>query len=382
MMRNALALALATTLIAACGQAPAPADTTATAPGAPAAPAAEEKVLSIYNWSDYIAEDTIAKFEAETGIKVIYDVFDSNEGLEAKLMSGDAGYDIVVPTLNFLGRQIQAGAFMPLDRSKLSNFGNLDPKLMELIARNDPDNRHSVPYLWGTTGIGYNVEKVKEALGEDAPVNSWELVFNPEYMKKLEGCGVSFLDAASEMVPTVLNYLGEPPNSFDEAVINKALVTLQSVRPHIRYFHSSQFINDLANGDICVAVGWSGDILQAATRAEEAKKGVNIEYTIPSQGAAIWFDMMAIPKSSKRSDNAHAFLNFVMRPEIIADISNYVSYANANAASKPLVNPEITGDPTVYPDEATSARLFTLAVLPPEVDRMYTRLWTTLKSGQ
>ena len=271
---------------------------------------------------------------------------------------------------------------MPLDRSKLSNFGNLDPKLMELIARNDPDNRHSVPYLWGTTGIGYNVEKVKEALGEDAPVNSWELVFNPEYMKKLEGCGVSFLDAASEMVPTVLNYLGEPPNSFDEAVINKALVTLQSVRPHIRYFHSSQFINDLANGDICVAVGWSGDILQAATRAEEAKKGVNIEYTIPSQGAAIWFDMMAIPKSSKRSDNAHAFLNFVMRPEIIADISNYVSYANANAASKPLVNPEITGDPTVYPDEATSARLFTLAVLPPEVDRMYTRLWTTLKSGQ
>jgi len=287
-----------------------------------------------------------------------------------------------VPTLNFLGRQIQAGAFMPLDRSKLSNFGNLDPKLMELIARNDPDNRHSVPYLWGTTGIGYNVEKVKEALGEDAPVNSWELVFNPEYMKKLEGCGVSFLDAASEMVPTVLNYLGEPPNSFDEAVINKALVTLQSVRPHIRYFHSSQFINDLANGDICVAVGWSGDILQAATRAEEAKKGVNIEYTIPSQGAAIWFDMMAIPKSSKRSDNAHAFLNFVMRPEIIADISNYVSYANANAASKPLVNPEITGDPTVYPDEATSARLFTLAVLPPEVDRMYTRLWTTLKSGQ
>jgi putrescine transport system substrate-binding protein len=382
MLRNALALALGTALLAACGQAPAPADAPTAAPAAPAAPAAEEKSLSIYNWSDYIAEDTIAKFEAETGIKVIYDVFDSNEGLEAKLMSGDAGYDIVVPTLNFLGRQIQAGAFMPLDRSKLSNHGNLDVELMKRIALLDPDNAHSVPYLWGTTGIGYNVAKIKEVLGEDAPVNSWELVFTPENMKKLESCGVSFLDAASEMVPTVLNYLGENPNSFDEAVINKALTTLQSVRPHVRYFHSSQYINDLANGDICVAVGWSGDILQAADRAEEAGKGVEIAYSIPTQGAAIWFDMLAIPKSAKHPDNAHAFINFVMRPEIIADISNFVAYANANAASKPLVDAEITGDPTIYPDEATSAKLFTLAVLPPDVDRLYTRLWTTLKSGQ
>ncbi len=379
MTRNALALALAATLLTACGQSPAPAET---ATSAPAAPKAEEKVLNIYNWSDYIAEDTITKFSAETGIKVIYDVFDSNELLEAKLLSGDAGYDIVVPTLNFLGRQIQAGAFSRLDRSKLSNHGNLDPELMSLIARLDPDNAYSVPYLWGTTGIGYNVEKVKAALGDDAPVDSWELVFTPENMSKLASCGVSFLDAASEMVPTVLNYLGEDPNSFDEAVINKALATLQAVRPHVRTFHSSQYINDLANGDICVAVGWSGDILQAATRAEEAGKGVEIEYSIPTQGAAIWFDMLAIPASSKRSDNAHAFINFVMRPEIIADISNYVAYANGNAASKPLMNPEITGDPTIYPDDATRAKLFSLAVLPPDVDRMYTRLWTTLKSGQ
>ncbi|MGQ0799711.1 MAG: extracellular solute-binding protein [Pseudomarimonas sp.] len=381
MKRHALFAALAVTLLAACGQAPAPADApAATAP--PPAAAAEEKVLSIYNWSDYIAEDTIAKFEAETGIKVIYDVFDSNEGLEAKLMSGDAGYDIVVPTLNFLGRQIQAGAFIELDRSKLPNHKNLDPALMAQIARLDPDNKHSVPYLWGTTGIGYNVEKVKAALGEDAPVNSWELVFNPENMKKLESCGVSMLDAASEMVPTVLNYLGEEPNSFDSAVIDKALVALQAIRPHVRYFHSSQYINDLANGDICVAVGWSGDILQAATRAEEAGKGVDIKYTIPTQGAAIWFDMLAVPKSSKRSANAHLFLDYVMRPDVIADISNYVAYANGNAASKSLVDAEITGDPNIYPDEATMAKLFTLAVLPPEVDRQYTRLWTTLKSGQ
>jgi len=378
MKRTALTLAI-TTLLVACGQAPAPAD----APVAtPAAPPAEEKVISIYNWSDYIAEDTIANFEKETGIKVIYDVFDSNEGLEAKLMSGDAGYDIVVPTLNFLGRQIQAGAFIELDRSKLPNHANLDPALMAQIARLDPDNKHSIPYLWGTTGIGYNVEKVKAALGEDAPVDSWELVFNPENMKKLASCGVSMLDAASEMVPTTLNYLGEEPNSFDSAVIDKALVALQAVRPHVRYFHSSQYINDLANGDICVAVGWSGDILQAATRAEEAGKGVEVKYSIPTQGAAIWFDMLAIPKSSKRSANAHLFLDYVMRPQVIADISNYVSYANGNLASKSLVDPEITGDPTVYPDEATMAKLFTLAVLPPEVDRQYTRLWTTLKSGQ
>jgi len=379
MIRNALALGLASVLLAACGQGTAPADTAGTPPPAPAA---ADKVLSIYNWSDYIAEDTIAKFEAETGIKVIYDVFDSNELLEAKLMSGDAGYDLVVPTLNFLARQVQAGVFLPLDRAKLSNYGNLDAGMMQRIALLDPDNAHSVPYLWGTTGIGYNVEKVKEALGEDAPVDSWDLVFKPENMAKLAGCGVSFLDAASEMVPTVLNYLGEDPNSFDEAVIGKALTTLQAVRPHVRYFHSSQYINDLANGDICVAVGWSGDILQAADRAEEADKGVEVAYTIPSQGAALWFDMLAIPKSSKRVDNAHAFINFLLRPEVIADVSNYVSYANANAASKDLVDAAITGNPDIYPDEETSAKLFTLAVLPPEVDRLYTRLWTTLKSGR
>ncbi len=381
MTRNALVIALASVVLAACGEKAPPADGGAPA-AAPAKPAAEEKVLSVYNWSDYIAEDTVKKFEAETGIKVIYDVFDSNEVLEAKLMSGDAGYDIVVPTLNFLGRQIQAGVFMPLDKSKLPNWKNLDPAMMQRIAVLDPDNTHSVPYLWGTTGIGYNVAKVKEALGEDAPVDSWDLVFKPENMEKLAGCGVSFLDAASEMVPTVLNYLGEDPNSFDEAVINKGLAALQAVRPHVRYFHSSQYINDLANGDICVAVGWSGDILQAATRAEEAGKGVEVAYSIPTQGAALWFDMLAIPKSSKRSDNAHAFIDFLMRPEIIAEVSNYVAYANGNAASKPLIDPEITGDPTIYPDDATYAKLFSLAVLPPDVDRIYTRLWTTLKTGR
>ena len=379
MIRKPLVIAFAVALLTACGAPPA-GDPSATAPAANAPKA--DKTLSVYNWSDYIAEETVAKFEAETGIKVIYDVFDSNEVLEAKLMSGDAGYDIVVPSLSFLGRQIQAGVFSELDRSQLSNIDNLDPELMKRIAVLDPGNTHAVPYLWGTTGIGYNVDKVREVLGEDAPVNSWDLVFKPENMEKLASCGVSFLDAASEMVPTVLNYIGEDPNSFDPAVIEKGLAKLQEVREHVRYFHSSQYINDLANGDICVAVGWSGDIVQASDRAEEAGKGVSVAYTIPTEGAAIWFDMLAIPKSSKRPENAHAFINFLMRPEIIAEVSDYVSYANGNLASKPLIDPEITGDPTIYPDDVTSQKLFTLAVLPQEVDRIYTRAWTTLKSGR
>ncbi|MFA5685094.1 MAG: extracellular solute-binding protein [Lysobacteraceae bacterium] len=380
MIRTALAAALATFLLGACGGAPPPSAADGTS--APVDAASEARTLRIYNWSDYIAEDTIEKFEAETGIKVIYDVFDSNDVLEAKLLSGDTGYDIVVPTLNFLARQIKAGVFLELDRGKLSNHANLDPEMMQRIAVLDPGNTYSVPYLWGTTGIGYNVEKVREALGEDAPVDSWDLVFKPENVAKLAACGVSFLDAASEMIPIALHYLGEDPNSFDEAVIGKSLTLMQSVRPHLRYFHSSQYINDLANGDICVAVGWSGDIIQAATRAEEAGKGVEVAYVIPKEGAPLWFDMLAIPKSAKHPDNAHAFLNYLLRPEVIAGISDYVAYANPNPASTDLVSAEVTGDPTIYPPAETMAKLYPLAVLPPEVDRFYTRLWTTLKSGR
>lgn len=368
----------ATLLLAACGK-------DASAPQteqAATAPAAEDKVLNIYNWSDYIAEDTIANFEAETGIKVTYDVFDSNEVLEAKLMAGSTGYDIVVPSLSFLGRQIQAGVFQPLDKAKLSNYGNLDADLMSRIARQDAENAHSLPYLWGTTGIGYNVEKVKAALGEDAPVDSWDLVFKPENMAKLKDCGVTFLDTPQEIIPSVLNYLGEDPNSFDEAVIRKAEPILAAIRKDIRYFHSSQYINDLANGDICVAVGWSGDVFQSADRAEEAGKGVEIAYSIPSQGAAMWFDMLAIPKDAKHPDNAHQFINYLLRPEVSAAISSYVAYASGNKAALSLVDDEVRNNPGVYPDDATRAKLFTFAVLPPDVDRLYTRIWTTLKTGQ
>jgi putrescine transport system substrate-binding protein len=349
---------------------------------APDTAATPAKVLNVYNWSDYIGEETIAGFEAETGIKVNYDVFDSNEVLEAKLMAGNTGYDIVVPSLTFLSRQIQAGVFQPLDKSRFTNYGNLDPEMMALLAKNDADNAHSLPYLWGTTGIGYNVEKVAAALGEDAPTDSWALVFEPGNLEKLKGCGVAFLDTPSEIIPPVLNYLGEDPNSFDEAVIQKAVDRLKELRPHITYFHSSQFINDLANGDICIAVGWSGDIIQAQARAAEADKGVDVAYVIPEEGAPMWFDMLAIPKDARNVDNAYLFLDYLMRPEVMAGIQNYVAYASGNQAALPYVDTEILEDPGIYPSEEVQDKLYPLAVLPPEVDRLFNRHWTTLKTGQ
>ncbi|HQW80968.1 MAG TPA: polyamine ABC transporter substrate-binding protein, partial [Pseudomonadota bacterium] len=342
----------------------------------------EEKVLNVYNWSDYIAEDTVANFEKETGIKVTYDVFDSNEILETKLVTGNTGYDIVVPSLSFLARQVKAGVFQPIDKSKISNYGNLDPKLMATIAELDEGNTHSVPYMWGTTGIGYNVAKVKEVLGDSVPLDSWAMVFEPENLKKLSACGVALLDTPSEMIPPVLKYLGEEPNSFDSAVIQKAIDRLGQLRPFITYFHSSQYINDLANGDICVAIGWSGDIFQARDRAEEADKGVEIAYSIPKEGAPIWFDMLAIPKDAKHPNNAYKFIDYLMRPEVAASNSNYLSYANGVAPSLPLIDESVRSNPGVYPSEEVMGKLFSLAVLPPEVDRSFNRHWTTLKTGQ
>lgn len=352
------------------------------APADVAAPVAEEKVLNVYNWSDYIAEDTVPTFETQTGIKVTYDVFDSNEVLEAKLMSGNTGYDVVVPSLSFLGRQIQAGVFAPLDKSQLANYKNLDATLMARIAEQDPGNQYAVPYLWGTTGIGYNVEKVRAALGADAPLDSWAMVLDPANAAKLKACGVAMLDTPSELIPIVLNYLGEDPNSFDEAVIAKAEAVLTTLRPSITYFHSSQYINDLANGDICVAIGWSGDIFQAAARAEEAGNGVTIEYVIPKEGAPMWFDMLAIPKDAKHPANALAFIDYLLDPKVIAGVSNYVAYANGNATSVPMLDAEVRDNPAIYPPAEVMAKLFTFKVLPPEVDRLYNRAWTTLKTGK
>lgn len=337
----------------------------------------EEKTLNIYNWSDYIAADTIKNFEQETGIDVIYDVFDSNEVLEAKILSGQTGFDLVVPSNDFLGRQAQAGAFQALDKSKLTNYGNLDPKLMAVLEETvDPDNTYSVPYLWGTTGIGYNVDKVKEVLGDDAPVDSWDLVFKPENMEKLQSCGVTFLNAPTEILAAALNYIGKDPNSTKTSDYEEALAILKPIRPYITYFHSSQYINDLANGDICVAVGWSGDVLQAADRAYEAENGVEIEYSIPKEGALAWFDLMAIPNDAKHPENALLFINYLLRPEVIADISNYVWYANPNTASRDFIDEEILENQGIYPLPEVSEKLYSNKMLPLKVSRVITRTWT------
>ena len=377
MKLRTLAVLVATLFAAACNkQEPA-----APAAGVAAAPAEEEKVLNVYNWSDYIAPDTVKKFEDETGIKVTYDVMDSNETLETKVLAGDTGYDIVVPSSSFLGRQIKAGAYRELDRSQLPNWKNLDPGLMSKLTDVDPGNAHAIPYLWGTTGIGYNVAKIKEAFGTTDVVNSWDLVFKPENRAKLKDCGVTFLDAASEIIPVTLHAMGEDPNSFDPAVIDKAAAKLEEIRPYITNFHSSEYIEALASGNACLVVGWSGDIIQAKARAEEADNGIEIGYSIPKEGTAMWFDMMAIPKTAKHPNNAHKFLDFLMRPDVIAEISNYVSYPNANSASTALVDKAVTDDPMISPTRETiDTKLFGLAVLPPEVSKKYTDVWTELKT--
>lgn len=342
---------------------------------------AEEAVVNVYNWSDYIAEDTIAKFEAETGIKVNYDVFDSNEIVEAKLLTGNSGYDIVVPSATFLERQVKAGLFQKLDKSKLANLGNMDPTIMKAVTTADPDNEHAVVYMWGTTGFGYNVKAIADRM-PDAPVDSWDMIFNPEIAAKFADCGISLLDAPAEVIPAALNYLGLDPLSEDAADLEKAEALITSIRPYIRYFHSSQYISDLANGDTCIAHGYSGDILQARDRAAEADAGVEVAYVIPKEGAVVWFDMLAIPADAPHPDNAHKFIDFIMQPQIAADISNYVFYANANAASFDLIDPEVTGDPAIYPSDEVKAKLFATKSYSQKFDRLLTRAWTRIKTGQ
>ena len=343
--------------------------------------AATADEVRVYNWSDYIDEALLEKFEEETGIELIYDVFDSNEVLETKMLAGSSGYDVVVPTGDFLQRQIAAGAFQELDFSKLPNSENLWDLIKDRTAQYDPGNAYSVNYMWGTTGIGVNVAKVTEALGEDAPIDSLDLLLNPENMEKLASCGVYMLDAPTEVIPAALAYLGEDPNTFDEDLINKAGDTLLSVRPYIQKFHSSEYINALANGDICVAFGWSGDVLQARDRADEADNGVEIAYNAPKEGALMWFDQMAIPADAPNPEAAHTFLNFIMDAQNMADASNYVYYANGNIASQPLLEEDVIGDPAIYPSEETLGNLYTAVPYPPKTQRIVTRLWTKVKSG-
>ena len=337
--------------------------------------------VHIYNWSDYIGETTLADFQKETGIKPVYDVFDSNETLEGKLLAGRTGYDVVVPSNHFLGKQIKAGAFQKLDRSQLPNYANLDPVLLKRLEQNDPGNQYAVPYLWGTNGIGYNVDKVKAVLGIDK-IDSWSVLFEPENIKKLHSCGVAFLDSADEMMPTVLNYMGLNANSTNPKDYAKATDKLLAVRPYVTYFHSSKYIGDLANGDICVAIGFSGDIFQAKHRAEEAKKGVNIAYSIPKEGGALWFDMLAIPKDSSNVKEAHAFINYLLKPEVIAQVSDYVGYAYPNPGSDKLMEQSIRTDEAVYPPQAVLDKTYVSVELPPNIQRLMTRSWTKVKSGK
>ena len=337
--------------------------------------------VHVYNWSDYIGQTTLADFQKETGIKPVYDVFDSNETLEGKLLAGRTGYDVVVPSNHFLGKQIKAGAFQKLDKKLLTNYGNLDPVLLKRLEQNDPGNQYAVPYLWGTNGIGYNVDKIKAVLGVDS-IDSWAVLFEPENIKKLHSCGVAFLDSADEMMPTVLNYLGLNANSTNPEDYKKAEAKLLAVRPYVTYFHSSKYITDLANGDICIAVGFSGDMFQARNRAEEAKKGVKIAYTIPKEGGALWFDMLAIPKDSANVKEAHAFINYLLKPEVIAQVSDYVGYANPNPGSDKLMEQSIRTDEAVYPPQAVLDKTYVSIELPPNIQRLMTRSWTTVKSGK
>lgn len=342
---------------------------------------AEDRVVRVYNWSDYIDPALLSEFTERTGIKVVYDVYDSNDILETKLLAGKSGYDVVFPTGSFFARQINAGVFQKLDVSLLPNRVNLDPEIMALASRYDPDNAYGIVYMWGTTGIALNERMIGERM-PDAPVDSWAMVFDPEIAQRFGDCGIYMLDSADEMISAALNYLGENPDSKDPAVIAKAADVLKPIRPYVRKFHSSETINALANGDICLAVMWSGDAGIAASRAEEANKDFAVEYRIPKEGAQLWFDMMGIPADAPNPKEAHAFINFLMDPEVIARATNYITYPSANKAARAYVDQELLDDPNVYPSDAMMKRLFVVTPYEQRVQRVLTRLWQDVKSGR
>lgn len=342
---------------------------------------AQERVVNVYNWSDYIDQSIIEDFTKETGIKVVYDVFDSNEILETKLLAGGSGYDVVVPTNNFLFRQIAAGVYQKLDKSKLPNLANMWDVVSDRMQKYDPGNEYSINYMWGTVGLGYNVNKVKEALGIEK-IDSWDVFYKPENLAKLADCGVYVLDSPSDIIPTTLKYLGLDQSSTAAEDIAKAEETLLALRPYIRKFHSSEYINALANGDICLAVGWSGDVFQARDRAAEANQGVVVDYVIPKEGAEMWFDQMAIPADAKNVAEAHEFLNYIMKPEVAAKATNYVYFPNGNKASQQFIDKEILEDPAIYPDEATLAKMWTADPYDARSQRVITRTWTKIVTGQ
>ena len=374
-VRTVLTAASIVLAVAACGK-----KETAEQAQQPAA-AQEEKVLHVFNWSDYIAEDTVPNFEKQSGIKVTYDVFDSNDVLETRLLAGNSGFDLVVPSASFLERQIKAGVFQKIDKSQIPNLKNMDPDIMSRVGLHDPNNEYAVPYLWGTTGIGYNEDKIKKILGDARP-DSWNYIYDPKLVAKFKDCGLSLLDAPDEILKTVLAWMGRDPNSQKEDDLKAAEAKLMPIRPFVRKIHSSQYIDDLANGDLCIAVGWSGDILQARDRAAEAGQGVKIKYAIPKEGTIVWFDMLAIPADAKHPKNAHAFINYLMEPQVAANDSNFVNYANGNAASFPMVSDEVKNDPGIYPTPEVKAKLFPSLAYGEDFQRLMNRMWTKFQTGQ
>ncbi len=379
-----LAAACIATLVAACSRSqtpPAGATDSATNPSNEAP--VEAARLNVYNWSDYIAEDTIARFEQATGIKVTYDVYADSETLEAKLIAGGSGYDVVFPPARpFAARHIAAGLYLPLDKSRLTSWSNLDPQILESLRDVDPGNAHLMPYMWGTTGIGWNVAKVRERLGADFTVDSWAVLFDPQQAAKLKGCGITILDDEQEAFYAALIYLGRDPNRSSGGEIDAVRELYAGIRPFIRNFDSAGVIDNLANGEVCVAMGYSGDVLQARNRAAEAGNGVEIAYAIPKEGAVRWLDSAAIPKDAPHPGNAHRFIEFLLQPDVIASISNYVRYANANLAAKPMVDEIIRNDPGIYPGEEVLAKLIDPQQLPEDVNRARQRAWTSIKTGR
>lgn len=338
--------------------------------------------VNIANWSGYIADDTLTTFTRTTGIQTTYDLIDSNETTEAKLMTGGSGYDLVSPSNHFLPRLIKAGAIQELDRSKLPNWNNLDPKLMQLLQTSDPGNRYAIPYMWVTTGIGYNIDKIKAIFGDTAVTQSWQMLFNPENIHKLSACGVAFLDNPTQIIPITLKVLGLDPHSQKPEDMKKAEAALLGIRPSISYFHQSKYVSDLANGNICVAIGFSGDVLQAMTSAQQANNGVHLGYSIPREGSTVAVDMVVIPKAAPHLDAAYAYLNYLLEPQVMAHISNAVKYPNGNAASLPYVDPALRDNPAVYPPQAVLNTLFPIQTLSPTGMRLSTRLWTRVTTGK
>ena len=351
------------------------------APFLPAA-AQNERVVNVYNWSDYIDPKVLDEFTKETGIKVQYDTFDANETLETKLLAGKSGYDVVVPTAYFLERQIKGGVFQKLDKSKLRNLGNVWPDIAKRLAVYDPGSEFAVNYMWGTTGIGYNAKAMRERLGPEGKIDSWDIIFKPENLAKFRDCGIHMLDSADDILPAALHFLGLNPNSNDPKELEKTGELLMKIRPLVRKFHSSEYLNALAGGEICLVVGWSGDIKQSQKRAAEAKNGVEIGYAIPKEGAQMFFDNLAIPKDAKHVDEAHAFIDYLLRPEIAARDTNFVSYANGNLASQKFIDKSVLDDKSIYPDAATMDRLYTVSARDQKSQRFVNRLWTKVKTGR